>query len=93
MKDEYHVLVVTTEVTNMEMFGNSFYKNEILDWGNATDEEMVAYVDKYRQRNYCCECLDHELGECIEERQRQQFGKQLIHAVARETGVYRQGTL
>tara|TARA_R100000306_G_C4368273_1_gene138690 strand:- start:580 stop:834 length:255 start_codon:yes stop_codon:yes gene_type:complete len=43
--------------------------------------------------SWCCECLDHEIGQCYRDLARAEFGKQLIHAIARSTGVYRQGTL
>ena len=90
--DAYHQLMVKTEITNMEMFGSA-YQYEIFNWKNATDEEIKAYIDRYIPKHYCCECLDHSLGECIKERQRQQFNKAFTHAIARSTGVYRQGTL
>ena len=91
--DEYHLLIVRTEMTNMEMFG-SVYQYEKLDWTSATDEEVATHMDRYRTKHYCCECLDHELGECIKERQRQQFNEEFKRAIVRSSGgISRQGFL
>lgn len=41
---------------------------------------------------YCCDCLGHKIGWCIEEIRQERFGKALIRGIAQQTGYVRSGT-
>tara|TARA_R100000808_G_scaffold4949_1_gene15454 strand:- start:12794 stop:13093 length:300 start_codon:yes stop_codon:yes gene_type:complete len=69
--DLYHLVYVHEEIENMEMFPH--YTNKVRK-------------SPMNSPQFCCDCMGHDLGECIKERARQKYYEEFKQAIVRSSG-------